>query len=119
MITNESFTLDVLCFLSQTPLHLAVITKQYQMVALLIRAGADPTILDRFGNSVLHLAVQAGDDKMLQVLLDHQFSGYKNLLNMPDYHGKDHRHYKGGSKVVVKLNVCFCFLFFTLMHSVL
>ncbi|PIO35776.1 Nuclear factor NF-kappa-B p100 subunit [Aquarana catesbeiana] len=73
--------------LHQTPLHLAVITKQYQMVALLIRAGADPTILDRFGNSVLHLAVQAGDDKMLQVLLDHQFSGYKNLLNMPDYHG--------------------------------
>ncbi|CAI9568318.1 unnamed protein product [Staurois parvus] len=73
--------------LHQTPLHLAVITKQCQTVALLIRAGADPTILDRFGNTMLHLAVQAGDDKMLQVLLEHQFSGYKNLLNVPDYHG--------------------------------
>ncbi|XP_072279986.1 nuclear factor NF-kappa-B p100 subunit isoform X2 [Pyxicephalus adspersus] len=73
--------------LHQTPLHLGVITKQYQIVSFLLRAGADPTILDRFGNSVIHLAVQAGDDKMLQVLLDHQFSGYKNLLNMPDYHG--------------------------------
>ncbi|XP_018410069.1 PREDICTED: nuclear factor NF-kappa-B p100 subunit [Nanorana parkeri] len=73
--------------LHQTALHLGVITKQYQTVAFLLRAGSDPTVLDRFGNSVLHLAVQAKDDKMLQVLLDHQFSGYKNLLNMPDYHG--------------------------------
>ncbi|XP_040291263.1 nuclear factor NF-kappa-B p100 subunit [Bufo bufo] len=73
--------------LHQTPLHLGVITKQYQTVSILLKAGADPTILDRYGNSVLHLAVQAGDVEMLQVLLENTFSGYKYLLNMPDYNG--------------------------------
>ncbi|KAM9323765.1 nuclear factor NF-kappa-B p100 subunit [Gastrophryne carolinensis] len=77
--------LNICNSLHQTPLHLAVITKQYHTVANLLRAGADPTILDRCGNSVLHLAVQAGDETMLQVLLE--FSESKNLLNMPDYHG--------------------------------
>ncbi|XP_069609385.1 nuclear factor NF-kappa-B p100 subunit [Ranitomeya imitator] len=73
--------------LHQTPLHLGVITKQHQTVNILLKAGADSTILDGYGNSVLHLAVQAGDVKMLQVLLENTFSGYKNLLNMPDYNG--------------------------------
>ncbi|KAE8591098.1 hypothetical protein XENTR_v10018312 [Xenopus tropicalis] len=73
--------------LQQTPLHLGVITKQYSVVAFLLKAGADPTILDRYGNSVLHLAVQAEDDKMLSVLLKYPSVGQKDLLNMPDYHG--------------------------------
>ncbi|KAM3913714.1 nuclear factor NF-kappa-B p100 subunit isoform 2-T2 [Leptodactylus fuscus] len=73
--------------LHQTPLHLGVITKQYQTVCLLLRAGADPTILDRYGNSVLHLAVQTGDVKMLEVLLEYTYPKYQNLLNMPDYNG--------------------------------
>ncbi|XP_071987010.1 nuclear factor NF-kappa-B p100 subunit [Engystomops pustulosus] len=73
--------------LHQTPLHLGVITKQYQAVNMLLKAGADPTILDRYGNSVLHLAVQAEDVKMLHVLLENTFSKYKHLLNMPDYNG--------------------------------
>ncbi|KAM5142242.1 nuclear factor NF-kappa-B p100 subunit [Mantella aurantiaca] len=86
-VVPDQKILNICNNLHQTPLHLAVITKQYHIAAFLLRAGADPTILDRFGNSLLHLAVQAGDDKMLQVVLDHQFRGYKNLLNMPDYHG--------------------------------
>ncbi|XP_018080896.1 nuclear factor NF-kappa-B p100 subunit-like isoform X2 [Xenopus laevis] len=73
--------------LQQTPLHLGVITKQYSVVAFLLKAGADPTILDRYGNSVLHLAVQAEDDKMLGVLLKYPSVGKRNLLDMPDYHG--------------------------------
>ncbi|XP_053547928.1 nuclear factor NF-kappa-B p100 subunit isoform X2 [Bombina bombina] len=73
--------------LHQTPLHLGVITQQYSVVTLLLRAGADPTILDRYGNSVFHLAVQARDEKMLNVLLTHMSTAHRNLLNMPDYHG--------------------------------
>ncbi|XP_075697725.1 nuclear factor NF-kappa-B p100 subunit [Rhinoderma darwinii] len=80
-------TLNICNNLHQTPLHLGVITKQYQTVHILLKAGADPTILDRYGNSALHLAVQAEDVKMLQVLLEKTFSGYKTLLNMPDYNG--------------------------------
>ncbi|KAM4702597.1 nuclear factor NF-kappa-B p100 subunit [Rhinophrynus dorsalis] len=73
--------------LHQTPLHLGVITKQHRVVAILLKAGADPTILDRYGNSVLHLAVQAGDEVMLSVLLSHPSVDRTGLLNMPDYHG--------------------------------
>ncbi|NWQ73497.1 NFKB1 factor, partial [Columbina picui] len=65
--------------LYQTPLHLAVITKQAEVVEDLLRAGADVSLLDRHGNSVLHLAAAEGNDKILSVLLKH-----KKILSMVD-----------------------------------
>ncbi|XP_053108975.1 nuclear factor NF-kappa-B p105 subunit isoform X2 [Hemicordylus capensis] len=66
----------------QTPLHLAVITKQTGVVKDLLRAGADVSLLDRHGNSVLHLAAQQGDEKVLNVLLNHkETSVMKDLPN--------------------------------------
>ncbi|XP_053306905.1 nuclear factor NF-kappa-B p100 subunit isoform X2 [Spea bombifrons] len=73
--------------LHQTPLHLCVITQQYTIVDALMKTGADPTILDRYGNSLLHLAVQAGDDTMLKLLLNYSSVSHTNLLESPDYHG--------------------------------
>ncbi|XP_051474372.1 nuclear factor NF-kappa-B p100 subunit isoform X2 [Apus apus] len=73
--------------LQQTPLHLAVITKQPQVVQLLLQARADPTLLDRYGNSLLHLALQAGDDEMLKTLLAHLGSSAPYLLRLPSFHG--------------------------------
>uniref|UniRef100_A0A8C0F1J4 Nuclear factor NF-kappa-B p105 subunit n=1 Tax=Bubo bubo TaxID=30461 RepID=A0A8C0F1J4_BUBBB len=58
--------------LYQTPLHLAVITKQAEVVEDLLKAGADVSLLDRHGNSVLHLAATEGDDKILSLLLKHK-----------------------------------------------
>ncbi|XP_009687645.1 nuclear factor NF-kappa-B p105 subunit isoform X3 [Struthio camelus] len=58
--------------LYQTPLHLAVITKQADVVEDLLTAGADIGLLDRHGNSVLHLAATEGDDKILSLLLKHK-----------------------------------------------
>ncbi|XP_061850202.1 nuclear factor NF-kappa-B p105 subunit isoform X3 [Colius striatus] len=58
--------------LYQTPLHLAVITKQAEVAEDLLRAGADVSLLDRHGNSVLHLAATQGDDRMLSLLLRHE-----------------------------------------------
>ncbi|KAG9485165.1 hypothetical protein GDO78_008327 [Eleutherodactylus coqui] len=84
---NKQQIINICNNLHQTPLHLGVITKQYQTVHMLLKAGADPTILDSYGNSVLHLAVQAGDLQMLLVLLENMFTGYKHLLDMPDYNG--------------------------------
>lgn len=49
------------------------------MVEDLLRAGADVSLLDRHGNSVLHLAAAEGDDKILSVLLKH-----KKILSMVD-----------------------------------
>ncbi|NWY50026.1 NFKB2 factor, partial [Chionis minor] len=73
--------------LQQTPLHLAVITKQPQVVRLLLEACADPTLLDRYGNSLLHLALQAGDEEMLRTLLPHLGSAAPHLLCLPNFHG--------------------------------
>uniref|UniRef100_A0A8B9QM25 Nuclear factor NF-kappa-B p105 subunit n=1 Tax=Anas platyrhynchos TaxID=8839 RepID=A0A8B9QM25_ANAPL len=58
--------------LYQTPLHLAVITKQAEVVEDLLRAGADVSLLDRHGNSALHLAAAEGDDRILSLLLKHK-----------------------------------------------
>ncbi|XP_056659122.1 nuclear factor NF-kappa-B p105 subunit isoform X4 [Monodelphis domestica] len=66
--------------LYQTPLHLAVITKQEDVVEDLLRAGADVSLLDRLGNSALHLAAKEGDDKILNILLKH-----KKILPLIDH----------------------------------
>uniref|UniRef100_A0A3Q1K540 RHD domain-containing protein n=1 Tax=Anabas testudineus TaxID=64144 RepID=A0A3Q1K540_ANATE len=58
--------------LYQTPLHLAVITQQEEMVEALLLAGADPTLTDRHGNTVLHLASQQDGGGMVQFLLQHR-----------------------------------------------
>ncbi|XP_039920333.1 nuclear factor NF-kappa-B p105 subunit isoform X1 [Hirundo rustica] len=71
--------------LYQTPLHLAVITKQAKVVEDLLRAGADVSLLDRHGNSVLHLAATEGDDKILGLLLRHE--KVSPMVNLPNGEG--------------------------------
>ncbi|XP_044518475.1 nuclear factor NF-kappa-B p100 subunit [Gracilinanus agilis] len=73
--------------LHQTPLHLAVITGQSQVVNFLLDMGADPTLLDRHGDSALHLALRAGNPVLLQALLCHAGLALPQLLLMPDYEG--------------------------------
>ncbi|XP_043407115.1 nuclear factor NF-kappa-B p100 subunit isoform X2 [Chelonia mydas] len=85
-IPNQQI-INVANHLQQTPLHLAVITKQHQVVRLLLQAQADPTLLDRYGNSLLHLALQTGDEAMLKTLLGHLDSSGPCLLSTPNYHG--------------------------------
>ncbi|NXU77174.1 NFKB1 factor, partial [Oreotrochilus melanogaster] len=68
--------------LYQTPLHLAVITFISEVVEELLKAGADVSLLDRHGNSVLHLAAAEGDDRILSLLLRHKkISPMVNLFN--------------------------------------
>ncbi|KAJ1142658.1 hypothetical protein NDU88_008971 [Pleurodeles waltl] len=85
-IPNQEI-LNIANNLCQTPLHLGVITQQKRLVEFLLQAGADPTLLDHSGNSVLHLAVQAGDDEMLKILLKYLTASNMYLLNEPNYHG--------------------------------
>lgn len=71
--------------LYQTPLHLAVITKQEGVVEDLLQAGADLSLLDRLGNSALHLAAKEGQDKILSILLKHQKAAL--LVDQPNREG--------------------------------
>uniref|UniRef100_UPI00398EF5AF nuclear factor NF-kappa-B p100 subunit-like n=1 Tax=Pristiophorus japonicus TaxID=55135 RepID=UPI00398EF5AF len=74
--------------LRQTPLHLGVITQQHQIVELLLFAGADATILDRHGNSILHLALHRKDEQMVQLLVQHlKPQVLSKLITMPDCNG--------------------------------
>ncbi|XP_023372798.1 nuclear factor NF-kappa-B p105 subunit isoform X2 [Otolemur garnettii] len=76
--------------LYQTPLHLAVITKQEEVVEDLLQAGADLSLLDRLGNSVLHLAAKEGHDKILGILLKHKKAAL--LIDRPNGEGLNAIH---------------------------
>jgi len=54
----------------QTPLHLAVITHQMSIVKKLIEGGADVNLMDRNGQTALHLACQDGDINCVHVIRD-------------------------------------------------
>nr|XP_046261238.1 nuclear factor NF-kappa-B p105 subunit isoform X2 [Scatophagus argus] len=78
--------LNVRNHLYQTPLHLAVITQQKKAVEALLLAGADPTLTDRHGNTVLHLASQLeGGGGMVEFLL--QYKELKELLEQANTAG--------------------------------
>ncbi|XP_078577354.1 nuclear factor NF-kappa-B p105 subunit-like [Branchiostoma floridae x Branchiostoma japonicum] len=70
--------------LRQTPLHLAVITQQPQVADLLVRCGANPWLPDRHGNSAVHLAAKAGDEKSLQAILRNIPAQAPGVANTPD-----------------------------------
>jgi len=57
------------CVCGQTPLHLAVITSQMEVVVCLLEAGASPNCTDRKGLNSLHLAVVSNCTECLRALL--------------------------------------------------
>ncbi|KAK3551657.1 hypothetical protein QTP70_020862 [Hemibagrus guttatus] len=63
--------LDLYNNLRQTPLHLAVITHQPNVVQALLQGGSDPGALDRNGQTALHLCCEHQQDACLRVILSH------------------------------------------------
>uniref|UniRef100_A0AAY4BZ90 RHD domain-containing protein n=1 Tax=Denticeps clupeoides TaxID=299321 RepID=A0AAY4BZ90_9TELE len=87
--------------LGQSPLHLAVITKQTKVAEVLLRAGADPSLLDKGGRTVVHLAAHSGDEVMLRLLLSHLEERHSHLVNTADFAGLYPLHLavrKGGER---------------------
>ncbi|XP_056398427.1 B-cell lymphoma 3 protein isoform X2 [Hyla sarda] len=80
--------IDVLNNLRQTPLHLAVITDQPEFVALLLQHRASPLILDRNGQTCVHLACEYGSMGSLEVLMR---AGIRDL-EATNYHGMTALH---------------------------
>lgn len=90
-------------FLRQTPLHLAAITKQPRALDCLIKAGADPRLRDRHGNTAVHIACTYKDATCLKALLHYNVS--KTALNLQNYQGLTPVHLAVlcGSKEALKL----------------
>ena len=89
MDMNTLVYLNCIFFLTsphQTPLHLAVITQQANMVDALVREGADPSALDRNGQTALHLCCEYDQRDCLSVVLSHPSSS--TCLELRNYEGK-------------------------------
>jgi nuclear factor of kappa light polypeptide gene enhancer in B-cells 2 len=67
-----------------------VITGQTRVVSFLLQVGADPALLDRHGDSAMHLALRAGAgaQDLLRALLCSGASAVTQMLHMPDFEGK-------------------------------
>ncbi|XP_077383355.1 uncharacterized protein bcl3 [Festucalex cinctus] len=83
-------SLDIYNNLRQTPLHLAVITKQVSMVEALLRAGSDPSALDRNGQTALHLCCEYDHAECLSVVLSLPASA--GCLEMKNFRGLSPLH---------------------------
>ncbi|KAL9965871.1 hypothetical protein ACROYT_G029725 [Oculina patagonica] len=66
----KSRGVDIYNKLRQTPLHLAVITHQIYIVKRLIEGGADVNLMDRHGQTALHLACQDGNVNCVYAIRD-------------------------------------------------
>lgn len=77
-----------------------MITKQEAVVEDLLQAGADLSLLDRLGNSVLHLAAKEGHDQILSILLKHKKAAL--LIDHPNGEGKRRITQRG-----ITFSVCF------------
>ncbi|XP_023689008.2 uncharacterized protein bcl3 isoform X1 [Paramormyrops kingsleyae] len=95
--------LDIYNNLLQTPLHLAVITHQALLVQLLLSAGADPTMLDRHGQTAAHLCCEHGLSSCLGLLLRHPAS--QTCLKVRNYEGLTMLHLavQNSNKELVKM----------------
>lgn len=74
-------------FFTQTALHLAVITDQPQLVDKLLKAGADPQLVDNSGNTALHIACKRGSLACFGVITQNCRRHLTSLLSFPNYNG--------------------------------
>ncbi|CAL1273413.1 unnamed protein product [Larinioides sclopetarius] len=92
LMLKASISVDLTNYLRQTPLHLAVMLGNAEMVELLLKCGSSVTLRDRNGNSAVHLAVKSSTKKdVLDLILSH--SDTKAILNSLDHEGYSALHY--------------------------
>ena len=89
--------------LRQTPLHLAVLMKQVEIVRLLLDNGANPEMCDHKGDTALHIACRSGNLTMVNEILKQRESRPKQNLDVRNYEGQTCLHVAvlGGYKKIV------------------
>ncbi|XP_008053578.1 ankyrin repeat domain-containing protein 55 [Carlito syrichta] len=69
-----------------TPLHWAAFHNQPQHTQILLRKGADPTLVDKDFKTALHWAVQSGNRILCSIILSHHQGS--SIINYDDESGK-------------------------------
>lgn len=75
-------------FRLQTALHLAVITEQPQLLDQLLKAGADPLLVDNSGNTPLHIACKRGSLTCFGVITQNCQRRLTAILSAYNYSGE-------------------------------
>lgn len=70
----------------QTPLHLAVITKQLKIVEILLKCNVAVDIPDYYGNTALHIACREGNTDIAQIMF--QYASNHLMLDLRNYDGR-------------------------------
>ncbi|XP_061563540.1 NF-kappa-B inhibitor alpha-like [Cololabis saira] len=76
----------------QTALHLAVITEQPALVDRLLKAGADPLLVDNSGNTALHIACKRGSLACFGVITQNCQRHLAAVASFPNYSGHNCLH---------------------------
>ncbi|XP_028858606.1 nuclear factor of kappa light polypeptide gene enhancer in B-cells inhibitor, alpha a [Denticeps clupeoides] len=85
--------LNIQNYQRQTALHLAVITEQPELVERLVKAGCDTRLVDRNGNTALHVACKRGSMASFAVLTQVPSAQHlRSVLSFPNYHGHNCLH---------------------------
>nr|AAY27980.1 inhibitor of nuclear factor kappaB [Euprymna scolopes] len=82
---NLSHLLDLQNNFFQTPLHLAVITKQSNIVETLLRCNVAVDIADSYGNTAMHIACREGNIDIARLLF--QYAPHRVILELRNYDG--------------------------------
>lgn len=85
IMSRLNLTGDAFNDLRQTPLHIAVVTGNHSIVALLQSHGLSPCAPDRHGNTAVHLAAKCGTKECLNSLLD--IPEAEEIINSHNYDG--------------------------------
>ncbi len=82
------FQLPLSAWHGQTPLHRACLGGNYEVVGMLLQAGADPNIGNDFDETPLHYAAKRGILPVFQMLVN-----YKGNVNVLDKNGRGMIHH--------------------------
>nr|ALG40994.1 NF-kappa B [Actinia tenebrosa] len=89
-------------YLRQTPLHLAVLTKQPCAAECLMKGNAKATSCDRHGNTPVHIACAQGDIGCLKVLLNKKLR--KESEEFPEIHWQNYNGFTPLHLAVIRGN---------------